>query len=547
MAVVQKLAEANYNANAMPTSIIDAMDGTVLVSFGWQETCLRFHRADARALQRCQRSDDYMKEHLSDPQPCEYTCENGLRHIGIPIVVAGEHLATMFLSQFFYEGQSPDRQFFVEQARHFGFDEASYFAALDRVPVFSRRVVENILTYNKALTRFISDLAERALVHAKDEEALREADRRKTEFLAVLSHELRNPLAPVRNSLAVLARGREGERADRALAVIDRQVNHLARLVDDLLDVSRITTGKVQLRLAPVELREMLERTVEDHHSVFAAAGLRVNMELPDAPLFVNADATRLVQVVGNLLRNAAKFTPAGGRIVVGMEDDPAPDRVRVFVRDSGQGFDRGMRQKLFQPFAQAHATLARTAGGLGLGLALVKALVELHGGTVSAHSDGAGTGAAFSFTLPLEAEATCSVSHEPQPVCAKEGRRVLIVEDNEDAARSLRDLLELAGHEVHLAPDGATGVEMAERVRPDVVLCDIGLPGMNGYEVARALRRPGSSFDGRLVALTGYAAPEDEKLAAEAGFDDHIAKPASLDRLIAVLAEPHASGRLSR
>jgi two-component system CheB/CheR fusion protein len=194
------------------------------------------------------------------------------------------------------------------------------------------------------------------------------------------------------------------------------------------------------------------------------------------------------------------------------------------------------MRQKLFQPFAQGHATLARTAGGLGLGLALVKGLVELHGGTVSAHSAGSGAGAEFSFTLPLEADFTCSVSHEPQPVCAGEGRRVLVVEDNEDAAQSLRDVLELAGHEVHLAPDGAAGVEMAEQVRPDVVLCDIGLPGMSGYDVARALRRPGSSFDGRLVALTGYATPEDEKLAAEAGFDDHLAKPASLDQLMAVL-----------
>ncbi len=540
MSVLQKLAEANYNANAMPFSIIDAVDGSILASCGWQDTCLRFHRLHAGTLARCRASDDYVGERLSEGQPCEYMCQNGLRHIGMPITVAGEHLATLFLSQFFYEGESPDRQFFLDQARRFGFDERAYLAAVERVPVFSRRVVENILTYDRALTRFISDLAERALLHAEDEEALRQADRRKTEFLAVLSHELRNPLAPVRNSLAVLAQEREGPRADRAIAVIDRQVTHLATLVDDLLDVSRITTGKVQLRLSPVDLHEILEATVEDHRSVLAEARVRLELALPETSPFVNADRTRLVQVVGNLLRNAAKFTPAGGRIVVGMEDSPEPGRVRVFVRDSGCGFDGEMRHKLFQPFAQAEATLARTRGGLGLGLALVKALVELHGGTVTAHSDGQGRGAEFSFTLPLDGEALSTTPSDPPPRPGGASRRVLIIEDNEDAALSLQDVLELAGHEVHVALDGPSGVEKARAVRPDVVLCDIGLPGMDGYEVARSLQQVGSGCrSALLIALTGYASPEDERLAAEAGFHHHFAKPADLQRLAVLLSRP--------
>ena len=539
MSVVQKLAEANYNANGMPMSIIDALDGSILVSYGWQETCLRFHRANLRTLARCRLSDEYIGKHLSDAQPCEYMCENGLRHIGMPILVAGEHLATLFLSQFFYEGETPDPQFFLDQARIFGFDEKAYFAALARVPVFSRRLVENILTYNKALTRFLSGLAEQALAHARGEEALREADRRKTEFLAVLSHELRNPLAPVRNSLAVLAQEREGARANRAIAVIERQVGHLARLVDDLLDVSRITTGKVQLRLSPVDVRALLEATIEDHRSVFADAQLRLEVALPSTALYVNADSTRLVQVFGNLLRNAAKFTPPGGLIAVGIEDAPEPGMARVFVRDSGCGVDADMRQKLFQPFAQAEATLARTRGGLGLGLALVKALVELHGGTVSAHSAGPGAGAEFSFTLPLEASTARAEPIGPRQVPAGTSRRVLIIEDNEDAALSLRDVLELLGHETHAAFDGPSGVEMARLLRPDVVLCDIGLPGMDGYQVARVLRAAGSGCAAKLIALTGYASPEDEKLAAEAGFHHHFAKPADLERLARILSSP--------
>jgi signal transduction histidine kinase len=535
MAVVQKLAEANYNANGMPLSIIDAFDSSILVRFGWQETCLKFHRVHPGTSARCHASDRYVGKHLSEGQPCEYTCENGLRHIGIPILVTGEHVATLFLSQFFYEGESPDRQFFLDQARQFGFDEKAYFGALARVPVFTRRVVENILIYNQALTRFIADLAERALVHARDEEALRQADRRKTEFLAVLSHELRNPLASVRNSLAVLAHEREGPRAGRAVAVIERQVTHLAGLVDDLLDVSRITTGKIQLHLEHVDLCHVLEATVEDYRSVLAEAGVRLDLELPATSLHVNVDPTRLVQVFGNLLRNAAKFTPAGGRIAVGVEDAHEPGAVRVLVRDSGCGFDEAMRPKLFQPFAQAETTLARTRGGLGLGLALVKALVELHGGAVSARSAGSGKGAEFSFTLPLEPEAS---SREDAPR-APSGppRRVLIVEDNEDAALSLRDVLEMAGHEVHIALDGPQGVEMARLVRPDVILCDIGLPGMDGYQVARELQAGAEPCQAQLIALTGYASPDDERLAVEAGFHHHFAKPADLDRLSRILA----------
>jgi CheY-like chemotaxis protein len=224
------------------------------------------------------------------------------------------------------------------------------------------------------------------------------------------------------------------------------------------------------------------------------------------------------------------------------MEDDDEPGRVRVFVRDSGCGFDGDMRQKLFQPFAQAEETLARTRGGLGLGLALVKTLVELHGGAVSAHSDGHGRGAEFSFALPLEPDAVfaCAAGPDrprPQPETPGVPRRVLIIEDNEDAALSLKDVLDAAGHEVHVAFGGPEGVEMARRVRPDVVVCDIGLPEMDGYEVARVLRSDEALHSARLIALTGYASAEDERLAAEAGFQHHLAKPADLARLAQILS----------
>jgi signal transduction histidine kinase/CheY-like chemotaxis protein len=545
ISVVQRLAEASFKANGMPTSIIDAHDASILVAFGWQDICLGFHRADPRASRRCRESDDLVNGHLSEPEPCEYQCKNGLRHIGIPVLIAGEHLATMFLSQFFYEGESPDRQIFVEQARLFGFDDASYLAALARVPVFSRKVVENILQYNKALVRFLSDLAERSLAHARDEEALREADRRKTEFLAVLSHELRNPLAPIQHSLWLLDHARgdtrghtRGDQCQRAKETIKRQVIHLTRLVDELLDVTRISQGKMNLKKVRIDLAAAVRRTLEDHEPLFAAREVSLGTELPEKAIFVDADPTRIAQMVGNLLGNAAKFSKAGGRATVSVASEGSEgERMAVIrVRDDGMGIPAGLLGRVFEPFMQADTTLHRSRGGLGLGLSLVKRLVELHGGQVEARSEGPDRGSEFVVRLPRVLEGPVAQDERRLAPDGMPRRRVLVIEDNVDAADVLREMLLIWDHEVEVARDGREGLLKARSFRPDLVLCDIGLPGMDGYEVAEAIRSDPSIASTYLVAITGYASPDDERKVARAGFHRYLPKPVPVDVIEDVL-----------
>jgi two-component system CheB/CheR fusion protein len=367
---------------------------------------------------------------------------------------------------------------------------------------------------------------------------LAEANERKSEFLAVLSHELRNPLTPVRNALQVLKLAPPGsEQARRAVETIDRQTQQLARLIDDLLEVTRVTRNKIRLRRAPLELSELVRRSVEDYRSIFDERGLVLETELAPAPLPIDGDAVRLAQVVGNLLQNAAKFTPAGGRVVVSTSASTPVGRATLGVRDTGVGIEPAMLPRLFQPFMQADATLDRSKGGLGLGLALVRGLVELHGGRVEAHSEGPGKGAEFLVELPA-AEPTAPEA-PPRPARAVEGRRrVLIIEDNVDAADSLCEVLRFGAHEVEVAYSGTEGLALAREFHPDVVLCDIGLPGMDGYEVARAFRADDALKGAVLVALSGYALPEDLKRAAAAGFDSHLPKPPPLDKLERLLAE---------
>jgi signal transduction histidine kinase len=414
MSVLQKLAAANYAATGMPIGVVDAVDGTVLVGCGWQEVCVKFHRVHPESLERCRESDHHIATHLASDRPCEYTCRNGLRDIGVPIVVEGRHVATLFLGQFFYEGESPDRAFFVRQAQHLGYDEDEYLAAVERVPRFPRATVENIVAYDVALARFVSELAERALAHARHEQALLEADRRKGEFLAVLSHELRNPLAPVGHALHILDHAPPGsDRAARARAVIGRQVAHLTRLVDDLLDATRISRGKIALQRCVLDLALLVERTVEDHRAMFAERGLELEVRGAGDGIPVDADATRIAQVVGNLLQNGAKFTPRGGRVTVALAR--LGGRVRVSVRDTGVGIDPALLGSVFDAFTQADDTLHRSRGGLGLGLALVKGLVELHGGAVEATSDGVGRGAEIAFELPLAPAAARAAPAPPE------------------------------------------------------------------------------------------------------------------------------------
>ena len=370
---------------------------------------------------------------------------------------------------------------------------------------------------------------------------LREADQHKSEFLAVLSHELRNPLAPIRNSLYVLERATPGsDQARRAQAVIDRQVGHLSHLVDDLLDLTRISRNKIRLDLKPVDLNDLVRRTVEDHRSLFEKGEVQIEVAPGPERVSVNGDGTRLAQVIGNLLLNAAKFTGRGGRATVSVSVDLAERQAVIRVSDNGAGIPPELTARLFQPFMQADTTLDRSKGGLGLGLALVRGLVELHGGDISVHSDGLGKGAEFVVRLPL-AEGTI-VPEVNRGGADQPGRRVLIIEDNIDAADSLRAVLETGRHEVAVAYSGPDGLAKARSFQPEVVLCDIGLPGMDGYDVARALRANQALKGALLVALSGYALPDDLRRAREAGFERHIAKPPSIEQIAQVLADAPSS-----
>ncbi len=364
-------------------------------------------------------------------------------------------------------------------------------------------------------------------------DALAEADRRKSEFLAVLSHELRNPLSSIHYSLYLLKRaGRTEEQAGRALSVLERQVQQLSRLVDDLLDVTRLSRGKIELKKTTLELSELVLQVAEDHRSLFLDKGVRLGAELRGHPLHVRGDPARLKQIIGNLLWNAVKFTDPGGEVVLSLDREGARSSAVIRVRDTGIGIEPGVLQGLFEPFVQADVSLARSSGGLGLGLALVKGLVDMHGGSVTGASEGAGKGAEFTVRLPVEEEQPPAEVPRRSAAEAKR-RRILVIDDSEDAAEMLKEALEImGGHEVETANDALSGLEKVRALRPDVVLCDIGLPGTDGYAVARAVRSDPSNGRVFLVALTGYASPEDRQRAIEAGFDRHLAKPPSLEQL---------------
>jgi PAS domain S-box-containing protein len=365
-------------------------------------------------------------------------------------------------------------------------------------------------------------------------EDLADRDRRKDEFLAMLGHELRNPLAPIRNGVAIL--GMLGGTSPEIAAVrdmIDRQATQLARLVDDLLDVSRITRGKVLLRKGRLDLAGLLRGVADDFRPTLD--GVELGLDLPAGPVWVEGDPTRLAQAVGNLLHNAAKFTERGGRVSVRLS--AGEGGAVLTVRDTGVGMSAQTLSGLFEPFNQADGSTDRTRGGLGLGLAVVKGLVELHGGSVEASSAGVGQGSEFTLRLPLgPAEGEVPAGAPPLPAGAP-GLRIVVVEDNLDVAESLRMLLGMSGHDVAVAHTGAAGLEAARRHRPDVVVCDIGLPGgMDGYAVARALRREPQP-PRVLIALTGYGQEEDRRRAHQAGFDLHLVKPVDPLALVRVLA----------
>jgi signal transduction histidine kinase/CheY-like chemotaxis protein len=406
----------------------------------------------------------------------------------------------------------------------------------------------NELRFLDLLARMAADLVERQ----QAEDALREADRRKDEFLATLAHELRNPLAPIRNAAHILrARDSGGPDARWAHAVIDRQLGHLVRLVDDLLEVGRIKRGTIELRRGRAELSAVLTSAVETVRPLVDEARQGLVLDLPAEPLSLLGDGVRLTQVFANLLDNATKYTPAGGRISIGVRREPA--FVEVSVADTGPGIPRDKLEEVFEMFAQVDGPLERRQPGLGIGLHLVKRIVELHGGSVVAKSEGEGRGSEFVVRLPLDdaaAEAPGPALAAPRPASAPRplpsGRapRVLVVDDNRDAVESLSLLLRLEGCETEVAYAGAEALSKARGFRPDVVLLDIGLPVMNGYEVCRALRREPRHGTIRIVALTGWGQERDRQRATEAGFDAHLVKPVDPAALAALLTAGPAPPR---
>jgi PAS domain S-box-containing protein len=373
------------------------------------------------------------------------------------------------------------------------------------------------------------------------EEALRDADRRKDEFLAVLAHELRNPLAPIRNVLQILRlKAPEDPELLWARDVIGRQVDQLTRLVDDLLDVSRISRGKIKLQIAPVDLGMVLAGAVETSRPLIDARLHRLALQLPDRPVWVQGDLVRLTQVVANLLNNAAKYQDVGGHIAASLAREGGEAVIRV--KDQGIGIAPELLPAVFDMFAQVERPVGMAQDGLGIGLSLARNLVEMHGGEITATSDPAGS--EFMVRIP------CMPAEPPVPRVAMEAApsakhpcvRVLVVDDNADAAESLATLLQHAGHQVSIAHDGPTALSIANQERPRVVLLDIGLPGMDGYDVCRELRRTG--HEGALiVALTGYGQEEDRQRSREAGFDGHQVKPGDPNELMKlVLREPKSS-----
>jgi PAS domain S-box-containing protein len=368
------------------------------------------------------------------------------------------------------------------------------------------------------------------------EETLRHADRRREDYLAMLAHELRNPLAPLRNGLHVLSRRPDDSNlVTETRAMMARQVDNMSRIVDDLLDAARVARGKVTIRKSRLDLTDVVRTCVEDRRAVAEGGGLRLIFAAPSGAVWVDGDVTRLSQVLDNLIHNAIKFTPRGGTVTVTVTADG--DAAVVSVRDTGTGIDQSLLPHLFEEFSQADRSLDRSRGGLGLGLALVKGLLELHGGTVEAHSEGTGKGSEFIVRLDRAPEPRALTEVPASPSSIGRKFRVLVVEDNPDSAESLRMLLDLSGYEVEVANTGTAGVEAATRFRPHAVVCDIGLPGLDGYQVAQILRKQPDLGGTRLIAVSGYGRPEDVEKARRAGFHKHLTKPVDPDDLLEQLS----------
>ena len=447
-------------------------------------------------------TDEHLESSIKSPEFLEIVRGRGLRsYIGVPLSVRGKMMGVLS----FFHAKSGRR-----------YDEHDLLVA-DQLAYRSAIAIENAMLYQN----------------------LKEADRRKDEFLAILAHELRNPLAPMRNAIEILrVEQRDDPNLEYARDVIDRQVQHMTRLIDDLLDVSRISRNRLELRRETVTLQSVIDSAIEASRPIIEECEHELRVVMPDEQIYVDADQTRLAQVFLNLLNNAAKYTECGGQIE--LQAAKQGSHVQVTVTDNGIGIPPDKLPGLFQMFSQVTDTLSRSQGGLGIGLSLVKRLVEMHGGSVEASSQGPNTGSRFTVSLPVvDAPKSVAPTLHPLPERKKtEKLRILAVDDNYDAAATVSMFLRFAGHEVEIAHDGEMALQEAIRLQPDVIILDIGLPKMNGYEVARAIREQEWSRSTTLIAMTGWGQEDDRHKAVEAGFDHHLVKPADPQALLAILAE---------
>ena len=453
------------------------------------------------------------------------------------VVIAGEYLSESVLAnlQAIVEAQPPwsDLPVIIVAGTE-PVDDEDRFRRLGNVSLLQRPVSVDTLrsTVQAALRARGRQYQIRDLLRQRDE-----ADKKKDEFLAMLAHELRNPLAPLRTGLELLKLEPSPELVARTKATMERQITNLTRLVDDLLDVSRITRGKVALKRVALDAREPMSEAVSAAQPLAISKGLTLDVQLPSQPVIVDADPVRVEQMIGNLIGNAIKFTPAGGRVRVSL--DVNDGRALMRVRDTGVGIPPEHLHRVFDLFGQVTSSLDRSHGGLGIGLTVVRLIAELHGGTAQVFSEGEGQGTEAVVQLPVQPQTvsfgTTSNPHSPPHGSAK---RVLLVEDNADVAEMLAAYLQQLGHEVIQAHDGRAGLDAAMRHRPEVIVCDIGLPGLDGYEIARRVREEPGLQTCVLVAVSGYGDSTDRERARRAGFDYHLTKPADPVQLADLIAK---------
>ncbi len=544
---LQNLMEGFYSVTGILSAVLDS-DANILIAVGWQDICNNFHRANKQTELLCKQSDLSIKENIDSnyvnykSNIC-YKCGNGMIDVAAPIIIDGEHLATVYTGQFFFE--EPDIEQFRRQAEKYGFNEEEYINAVKKVPIYTKDKVDSIMNYVRQLAEMMVQmgLAKLRLIESQKEamqeiealvEELRKMDQNKNQFIGILSHELRNPLASIMMSLSLLDQELNYDKQVlRAVKIAKRQGEQLTRLVDDLLDVTRITQNKIILKKERVELNRLVQQAVADYQGHFKEKEIALEIKLTSDPIYLEADSARLTQIIGNLLHNAAKFTVKGDKTLVTVEKT---QEAVITVQDTGRGIPAAILPNLFTPFVQVDNSLDRSSGGLGLGLAIVKGMVELHGGNVTVYSEGLGYGTQFTIRLPIK---SIDEGHKSKvnrvSACSL---RILVIDDIPDIVEILCSLLGYLGHETITALSGPEGIEKAKESRPEVVICDIGLPGMNGYEVAQSILSDKELKDTFLIALSGYAQPNDLERSREAGFKKHLAKPVNLDTLEQTLAD---------